>query len=186
MGKMPAADSRITAAVVREENKETSPIVSVVNTENTTNPVTQPVENIIQKPQYPTGEFKLNETRVAYVKKGTSFLAIAQQYNVPLARIFEFNEIPETDMLGNDQLIFLQRKRKTGNNEFHIVQVGETLHDIAQSEALRLESLLEYNFLEKKMQPAAGERLYLKSRSTGQPKLVLRENYALIPGTTKN
>jgi LysM repeat protein len=182
MGKMPANDSKITAAVVIEEKKETSPIVSVVNTEiKNTPPVTE-----VQKPVYPTGEFRINDTRVAFVKKGTSFLAIAQQYNVPLARIFEFNELQEKDMLENDQLIYLQRKRKTGNNEFHLVQPGETLHDIAQSEALRLESLLEYNFLDKNMQPAAGERLYLKARSTGQPKLVLRENYALIPGTTKN
>ena len=59
-------------------------------------------------------------------------LSIAQQYNIPLARIFEFNEIEETETLLKDQLIYLQRKRKTGNNEFHIVKPGETLQDIAQ------------------------------------------------------
>ena len=59
-------------------------------------------------------------------------------------------------MTANDQLVFIQRKRKTGEHEFHTVQPGETVNDIAQSEALRLESLLEYNNITANMQPAAG------------------------------
>ncbi len=54
----------------------------------------------------------------------------------------------EQEELLSDQLIYLQRKRKTGNNEFHVVKTGETLYDIAQAEAIRAESLLEYNQLE--------------------------------------
>src|SRR6185503_3056900 len=45
------------------------------------------------KTDYPEGEFKINETKVIYAKKGTSYLSIAEQYAVPLARIFEFNEM---------------------------------------------------------------------------------------------
>ena len=99
------------------------------------------------KPVYPSGEFKINETKVIYIQKGISFLSLAEQYNVPLSRIFEFNDMKEKEAAEKDQLIYLQRKRKTGNNEFHIVRTGETLHDIAQEEAIRIESLLEYNFL---------------------------------------
>ena len=49
-----------------------------------------------------------------------------------------------------DQLIYIQRKRKTGNEDFHLVKIGETLHDIAQLQAIRLESLQELNWLKKK------------------------------------
>ena len=80
-----------------------------------------------------------------------------------------------------DQLIYLQRKRKTGNTEFHIVQPGETLHDIAQQEAIRLESLRELNWLKENEKPAIGERLSLKSKSLSVPKLAVKENYSLIP-----
>jgi len=76
----------------------------------------------------------------------------------------------------NDQLIFIQRKRKTGEHEFHTVQPGETVNDIAQSEALRLESLLEYNNITANMQPAAGESLYLRSKSSAVPKLVTKNS----------
>jgi len=122
-------------------------------------------------PDYPETEFQINETRVIYAKKGTSFLAIAEQYSVPLARLFEFNELANAENLEADQLIYLQRKRKTGNNNHHIVKEGESLHDIAQAEAIRLESLLEYNFLQKNMNPAPGEKLYLREKAPSVPQL---------------
>ena len=98
-------------------------------------------------------------------------LSIAQQYNVPLARVFEFNELAETETLLKDQLVYLQRKRKTGNNEFHLVKPGETLQDIAQQEAIRIESLLEYNHLQNYMQPATGEQLFLRKKAPATPRL---------------
>ncbi|HMU45353.1 MAG TPA: glucosaminidase domain-containing protein [Chitinophagaceae bacterium] len=130
---------------------------------------------------YPEGSFIINETKVVYVKKGTSFLAIAQQYSVPLSRIFEFNEIDQAESSDKDQLIFLQRKRKMGANEFHIVKPGEDLHDIAQSEAIRLENLKEYNWLRSDAKPAPGEKLYLQKKADKSPRLALRENYSLEP-----
>jgi LysM repeat protein len=66
----------------------------------------------------------------------------------------------------------LQRKRKIGGEEFHTVQEGETVYDIAQSEGIRLESLLEYNLLKQGMQPAIGEKLNLKWKVSQMPKLL--------------
>ena len=150
----------------------------------TTSANTEPISttgDVKRQPAYPGGEFKINETKVVYVLKGTSFLAIAKQYDIDLSRIFEFNEIPLAEETSGDQLVYLQRKRKTGNNEFHIVLPGETLHDIAQKEAIRLESLMELNGLKEDMQPAIGEQLSLQSKSGTKPKLMLKENYSIIP-----
>lgn len=157
--------------------------ISILSLENALPVSTK--DKITNKPSYPDGEFKINDTRVVYVKKGTSFLAIALQFNVDLARIFEFNEIPRAEETEKDQLIYLQRKRKTGNNIFHIVQPGETLHDIAQLEAIRLESLLEFNWLSEEMQPAIGEKLSLQKKSASIPRLVLKDNYSFTPAVKK-
>ncbi|MCY7310886.1 MAG: glucosaminidase domain-containing protein [Chitinophagaceae bacterium] len=135
-------------------------------------------ENVIN---YPSGQFKINDTKVVFVKKGTSFLSIAKQYEVDLSKIFEFNEISRSEITENDQSIYLQRKRKTGNNDFHIVQPGENLFSIAQQEAIRLESLRELNWLNEEDKPAVGERLNLKSKSPSMPKLAVKENYSLVP-----
>ncbi len=123
------------------------------------------------RPDYPEGEFKINETKVVYARKGTPYLSIAEKYAIPLARIFEFNEMRVQESVDKDRLIYIMRKRKTGLNEQHIVKPGETLADIAQTEALRLESLLEYNYLQPNMQPAVGSVLYLRARAPGKPAL---------------
>jgi LysM repeat protein len=69
-------------------------------------------------------------------------------------------------------LIFLQRKRKLGANEFHTVLPGETVYDIAQEEGIRIESLLEFNLLRKNMQPKTGEKLNLKWKADAMPQVV--------------
>jgi LysM repeat protein len=88
-----------------------------------------------------------------------------------LHRLLEYNDMENEEVLVKDQLVYLQRKRKTGQNEVHIVAPGESLYDIAQIEAIRLENLLEYNGLSKNMQPSAGEKLYLQGASPSRPKM---------------
>ncbi len=122
-------------------------------------------------PVYPDGEFKINETRVIYAKKGISYLIIAEKYGLRLARLFEFNDMKEQEFADKDQLVYLMKKKKTGINDQHIVQEGETLEDIAQEEAIRMESLLDYNFLKRGMKPAIGSVLYLKSKAPSMPAL---------------
>jgi LysM repeat protein len=128
-------------------------------------------EAVVKTVSYPTGVFKINDTRVIFITKGTSFLKVAEDNDLGLARLFEFNDMKPIDVAANDQLIFLQRKRKIGAEEFHVVQDGETLNDIAQKEGIRLESLLEYNLLKGGMQPATGEKLNLKWKASQTPRL---------------
>ncbi|MCB9054277.1 MAG: glucosaminidase domain-containing protein [Chitinophagales bacterium] len=130
---------------------------------------------------YPEGEFKINETRVVFARKGTIFLSLAQQYNLALVRVFEFNELPEMEMSDKDQLIYLQRKRKTGVSDVHIVQPGETLHGIAQAQGMRLESIRELNWLKRGEEPMPGEKLYLKKKAETIPKHTMKDNYSLTP-----
>ncbi len=130
------------------------------------------VKEKIKKPviNYPSGEFKINDTKVLYATQGTVFLAIAQKYNVPLKWLFDFNDLKEAEVLEQDQLIFLQRKRLVGANPFHIVAVGETVYDIAQAQGIRLDALLKLNQIPANKQPAAGEQLYLQSPAPAAPK----------------
>ncbi len=122
---------------------------------------------------YPIGEFRINNTKVIFVKAGTSLLGIAKQYDISLKLLLDFNEMEEEegDVLAQDQLVFLQRKRKSGEMEFHEVKPGETLYDICQAEGIRLESLIGYNYLQDQPQPAVGEKLYLQSKAPERPKL---------------
>jgi Mannosyl-glycoprotein endo-beta-N-acetylglucosaminidase/LysM domain len=120
---------------------------------------------------YPEGEFQINRTRVVYVGAGVSLLSVANRYEVSLGRLLEFNEMKEEDVLVKGQLIFLQRKRRAGSIEYHVVREGEGMYDIAQAEGVRLEDLLEMNQLTERERPAAGERIYLQRSAPARPRL---------------
>ncbi|GAO41321.1 glucosaminidase domain-containing protein [Flavihumibacter petaseus] len=124
-------------------------------------------------PAYPAGRFEINETPVVFVKGGTSLLAVANQNGLTLSRLLEFNDMTpgEGDILADDQLVFLQRKRKTGVNAQHIVVPEETMYDIAQSEGVRYESILELNLLNAGQEPMPGEVINLREKSTKAPRL---------------
>ncbi len=121
--------------------------------------------------KYPLGEFTINNTRVIFAKQGTSLLSIAQEYDISFSRLLEFNDMEGEEVLLKDQLLYLQRKRKTGNNEYHIVAEGESLHDICQVEAIRLQSLMEYNHFRSDTRPVVGQKLYLHAQSPTRQKL---------------
>ena len=120
---------------------------------------------------YPEGEFTINRTKVVYARAGVSLLAIANQYDIPLGRLLEFNDLQQEDVLVKGQLLFLQRKRRTGSIPYHVVQAGESLYDIAQAEGVRFEDMLEMNQLTPGVQPAAGERIYLQGSAPSRPRL---------------
>ena len=122
---------------------------------------------------YPEGVFSINNTRVIYAKSGVSLLYLADQYEISLPHLIDFNELKGEEILINDQLIYLQRKRKTGANEIHIVLAGETLYGICQTEGIRLESLMELNLLAESEMPAVGEKLYLQKKAGIKPALAL-------------
>lgn len=130
---------------------------------------------------YPESEFSINNTRVVFVRAGTSLLSLADRYQVSLSRLVDFNELEDENIVPRDQLIYLQRKRKTGAHDVHLVKEGEDLYDIAQEEGIRLESLLALNLLNSRVQVQAGEQLYLKDKALKPPVLAVQHNAVAEP-----
>jgi LysM repeat protein len=154
--------------------KQSDDFVLVANTEPVKNNATEaemPQAAVSITSRYPSGTFKINDTKVMVIAKGTSYLKIADDHNLSLAKLFEFNDMKPADIAPTDHILYLQRKRKKGAQEFHIVAKNETLYDVAQTEGIRLESLLSYNFLRLGMQPKAGEKLYLQQEAPTMPSL---------------
>lgn len=172
MGRLSPDDEVLAGGAATRET-----VTMLPNAFGTTAPAPPPVH-------YPPGEFEINRTRVVYIKAGTPLLVVAKQYDIPLGRLLDFNDIKGEDVLVQDQLIFLRRKRKTGANDFHIVQPGETLYDIGQAEGIRLKSLAEYNHLEPGEQPAYGEKLYLQDKAPARPRLASETAMAAVSANT--
>jgi LysM repeat protein len=158
----------LSAPAVKIEKSEVNVEKPVVTKTNTSVP-----QNISKKPVYPAGKiFTINDTKVIFAEAGSSLFALANRYNVAYKKILEFNHLPETDILAVAQLIFIEKKPKKGASDFHVMQPWETLFSVAQNEGIQLASLIEYNRLQPGMEPAAGEKVYLKAVSPNTPKLV--------------
>lgn len=121
---------------------------------------------------YPSGVFKINGSKVVFAEQGTSVLSLAKKYKVQASSILLFNELPKkTTLLKKDQLVYLQRKKKTGKKSFHRVKRGETLADISQTEGVQLASLLKLNKLKAGQLPKAGQKISLKNPMSKSPQL---------------
>jgi LysM repeat protein len=119
--------------------------------------------------------FKINGLKVIEAEKGTSLLSIAKDKRIQLSALLAFNDLPSsTTSLKQDQLIFLQAKKRTGKKEFHKVRKGESLYTISQLEGIKMSSLLQLNKLKKGMEPKVGQQLCLKSTTTKRPLLAKR------------
>ena len=166
MGKKEASAMDAWASNNIKNSDVAAPPLERVTAKSGPSPVAQPA---LQQ-AYPSGVFKINETSVVFVPKGTPFLVVAQEHRISLSRLFDFNDLERSEEAPADMLVFLQRKRKIGAAEFYTVADGETMHSIAQATGVRLESLLEYNLFNKNMQPAAGEKLYLQRKAPIAPR----------------
>jgi LysM repeat protein len=104
----------------------------------------------------------INGSKCVLAGKGTSLLVIASKNDVPLAKLLTFNELAEDGMLAKNQYIFLEKKSKTGNKDFHIAGNNETLYDIAQLNGIQLQSMLDYNKFWGNEEIKPGTKIYLK------------------------
>jgi LysM repeat protein len=141
-------------------------------------PVQKPDSFKTVKTDYPEGVFSINHTKVVYAQKGVSILSLANQYDISLSKLLEFNEMTNADVLDAATLIFLEKKMKKGDKDFHVVKDNESLYDICQKEGVRMDCVLEYNGLRRNMQPLTGEKIYLRSVAPVVPKAI----FAVVMG----
>ncbi|MEO6546882.1 MAG: glucosaminidase domain-containing protein [Ferruginibacter sp.] len=105
----------------------------------------------------------VNGSKCIYASKGTSLLAIATRYSVNLHKLLEMNDLEEDGILTEDQLIFLQKKSKSGEKDFVVIQKKTSLYDVAQGNGIQLQNLLDYNQLNEDADVFPGTKLYLKA-----------------------
>jgi LysM repeat protein len=111
---------------------------------------------------YPEGYFEINNCLVLYAKAGTSLLALASSHALSLAELLAYNDMPRTDILPADQLIFVEKKKKKGSKAYTEAAEGQTLWHISQREGVQLRLLQEYNRLDAHRKLAAGTKIYLQ------------------------
>lgn len=120
---------------------------------------------------YPSGIFLNNELKVIYASKGTSLLALANEYHITLSKLLSFNDMDEIDILAANQLIYLERKQKKGITDFYISKPGESIYNIAQITGVRIENILQYNNKFRKLPTTVptGSKIWLNTPVESSP-----------------
>lgn len=98
------------------------------------------------------------------VKPGDSFYKIAQETDKDLWQLYKFNDLTANDKLIIGQKIYLQPKRRSAAEPFHIVKKGDTMKSISQLHGIKLKSLYKKNNMKAGEEPAIGQQLYLRDR----------------------
>ncbi len=117
IGKM-APGEEIVLQSPRPATNLPLPVITVADTAEASAqpPVEAPVETAaagsVVNTDYPEGEFTIDNIRAIFAKKGTVLLSVAQQYDIPLGRLLDLNDLGGRETLDKDQVLFLQKKRK--------------------------------------------------------------------------
>lgn len=112
-----------------------------------------------------SGKALFNGLKAVFVPAGTSLLAIATEFDMALAKLMEYNDMQVDGILEHDQWIFLEKKKKAGNRDFHVTEQGETLYSISQINAIQLQYLVQYNNLSETAVLKKGTKVLLRPRS---------------------
>lgn len=99
-----------------------------------------------------------------YAKTGDSFEQIARSLNFRVKDLKKYNEVPEDFPLQAGDIVYLEKKKKKADKPHydHVVQVGESMHTIAQQYGIRIKSLYKLNKKDEDYVPEEGDVLKLR------------------------
>jgi LysM repeat protein len=99
------------------------------------------------------------------VTKSDTYKRISDEFELGAWQISKYNEMSANAMLTEGQKIYITPKKRFGKQSFCIVNKGQSLHDIAQEQGIKLKMLCKWNDLSENAQVTAGQKLWLKKRS---------------------
>jgi LysM repeat protein len=110
--------------------------------------------------------FLNNETPYVVASAGDTYRGIADEFEMGEWQILKYNEVDKNTPVDEGEKIYLKPKRRTGDRSFYTVKPGQSLHDIAQEQGVKLRLLLKWNELGEDADIKPGQRIYLQSRKS--------------------
>lgn len=94
--------------------------------------------------------YRNNKRDFIVINVGDDMATISKNTGLSLRKLYKYNDLPRDYAPTAGDIIYLEKKRKCASREFrknpiHIVEVNQSLFDIAQLYGIRLESLCKLN-----------------------------------------
>lgn len=127
----------------------------------------KPTREERKQQKYPAVKYTIYRTYgllYVYAKDNDSFDQIAQNLDFSVRDLKKFNEVPEDFPLQKGDIVYLEKKKKKADkpNYDHVVQIGESMHSIAQKYGIQIKSLYKMNKKDKDYIPEEGDVLKLR------------------------
>ncbi|MDO4771284.1 glucosaminidase domain-containing protein [Porphyromonas sp.] len=105
-----------------------------------------------------------NELLYTIVQNGETLADIAREMEMSERKLSKYNDFPEGYPLSVGDIVYLQPKRSKAipPHYEHVVKVGESIHQIAQTYGIKLSSLYAINRLSDEYIPREGDVLLLR------------------------
>ena len=108
--------------------------------------------------------YRFNHIKFVIAKENDSFYKIANDFNLELDQILEYNDLSKDDKLTYGQKIYIEKKRRRALEPIHVVQKNETLKSISQLHGIRLSSVCKKNHLKPTDKLKVGDVIYLRQK----------------------
>ena len=112
------------------------------------------------------GNMILKRNRIDFiiVSEVDTYKSLEKEFGMMHWELFKYNDLPEDFRLKAGMIMYLQPKRNkaTVDNDFHIVEKGETMHGISQKYGIKLDQLYKLNRMKTGEKPVPGNKLWLR------------------------
>jgi len=106
--------------------------------------------------------FVNNGVKFILAREHDSFYSIAAEFNIYTWQVYAYNDLSQQDSLIAGQKVYLEKKKRKGEYDSHIVKAGEDLYSISQDYGIRLKALYKINQKLQGDKLTRGEKIILK------------------------
>ena len=142
---------------------------------------TNKIENVTKKQSI--NKDKTENKKIHIVKSGETLSSISKLYSINKDLIIKFNNLKDQNYIYVGQNLIISKSTENSSkqsdlkNNYHVVQIGETLTDISNKYKLKLGYLIEINSLKNPDSIKVGEKILLsKNKSINSEKYQINKN----------
>ncbi|MBF8961777.1 LysM peptidoglycan-binding domain-containing protein [Pontibacter sp. FD36] len=127
---------------------------------------------------------KRNNLKAIVAGKGDTKDKLALKAGITTRKLLRFNDMRDFDKFEEGEAYYIEAKRLNADKEYHVVQHGETMQEIAQLYGIRMDYLQFKNRMKRAEVPVPGRVLWLQKRRPAKVAIEVRELKS-VPASSK-
>lgn len=116
-----------------------------------------------------------NNLKAIVAGKGDTKDKLALKAGITTRQLLRFNDMRDFDKFEEGELYYIEAKRLNADKDYHVVQQGESMQEIAQLYGIRLDYLQFKNRMKRAEVPVPGRVLWLQKRRPAKVAIEVRE-----------